>query len=106
MVQTQLPYGVGDLDPEVVVHPDDRDLVRCYVRGCQHFVRRPTRKQRGELCPEHGIYCHHSRYGSTYSYADVRRNIIASPELFAERIVGHRSSMKATAWAWRTPRTP
>ncbi len=84
-----LPYGVGDLDPDVVVHPDDPDLIRCYVRGCRHFVRRPTRRQPGQLCPDHGIYCHHSRYGSTYRYADVRRNIIASPDLFAERIVGH-----------------
>ena len=89
MTVSQLPYGVGDLDPDVEVHPDDRDLVRCYVRGCRHFVRRPTRRRRGELCPEHGIYCHHSRYGSTYSYADVRRNIIASPDLFVQRIVGH-----------------
>ena len=86
---TSLPYGVGDLDPEVVVHLDDPDKVRCYVCGCEHFVRGPQRGKRGEVCPDHGIYCHHSRYGSTYSYADVRRNIIASPEMFAERIVGH-----------------
>lgn len=84
-----VPYGVDDLDPIVEVHPDDRDRVRCYVRGCPHFVRRPTRGQPGELCPDHGIYCHYSRFGATYSYADVRRNIIASPDLFAQRIVGH-----------------
>jgi hypothetical protein len=89
MVQSQLPYGVNDLNPKVDVSVDDRDVVRCYVRGCQHFVRRPMKCQRGELCPEHGIYCHHSSYGSTYSYADVRRNIIASPDVFAERIIGH-----------------
>lgn len=89
MVETKLPYGVPDLDPRVVVHPDDPDRVRCYVRGCQHFLRRPTRYARGEECPDHGIYCHYSRYGATYSYRDVRRNIIASPELFAQRIVGH-----------------
>ncbi len=84
-----LPYGVADLDPQVVVHPDNRDVVRCYVRGCGHFVGRPTKHRRGELCPDHGIFCHHSSYGSTYSYADVRRNIIASPDVFAERIIGH-----------------
>lgn len=89
MVETKLPYGVPDLDPRVVVHPDDPDRVRCYVRGCQHFLRRPTRYARGEECPDHGIYCHYSRYGATYSYRDVRRNIIASPDLFAQRIVGH-----------------
>lgn len=89
MVDSKLPYGVPDLDPSVVVHPYDPDRVRCYVRGCQHFLRRPTRQARGELCPDHGIYCHYSRYGATYSYRDVRRNIIASPDLFAQRIVGH-----------------
>jgi hypothetical protein len=89
LVESKLPYGVPDLDPSVVVHPDDPDRVRCYVRGCQHFLRRPTRHARGEVCPDHGIYCHYSRYGATYSYRDVRRNIIASPDLFAQRIVGH-----------------
>lgn len=87
--QERLPYGIHDLNPNVAVHPDDHDVVRCYVRGCRHFVRRPTRHGPGEVCPQHGIRCHHSRYGSTYSYADVRRNIIASPVLFANRIVGH-----------------
>lgn len=89
MVEAKLPYGVPDLDPRIVVHPDDPDRVRCYVRGCQHFLRRPTRYARGEECPDHGIYCHYSRYGATFSYRDVRRNIIASPDLFAQRIVGH-----------------
>lgn len=84
-----LPYGVAALDPQVVIHPEDCDRVRCYVRGCRHFLRRPRRNKPGELCPDHGIYCHYSRYGATYSYADVRRNIIASPELFAQRVVGH-----------------
>lgn len=89
MVECRLPYGVNDLDPVVVVHPDDPDRVRCYVRGCKHYLRRPTRYGRGEECPDHGIYCHYSRYGATYSYPDVRRNIIPSPDLFAQRIVGH-----------------
>jgi hypothetical protein len=89
MVQSQLPYGVNDLDPKVDVSVDDRDVVRCYVRGCQHFVRRPMTRRQGELCPDHGIYCHHSRNAATYSYGDVSRNIIVSPDLFAERIIGH-----------------
>jgi hypothetical protein len=89
MSDSPLPYGIHDLDPVVVRHPDDPDRIRCYVRGCRHFLRRPRRRQPGELCPDHGIYCHYSSYGATYSYADVRRNIIASPDLFAKRIVGH-----------------
>ena len=36
------------VDQEVVVHPDDRDVVRCYVRGCQHFVRRPMKRRRNQ----------------------------------------------------------
>lgn len=84
-----LPYGIRDLDATVDVHPDDQDVVRCYVRGCQHFVRRPMKRRHGELCPDHGIYCHHSRNGATYSYGDVSRNIIASPDLFAQQIIGH-----------------
>ena len=47
------------------------------------------RRFRGEVCPDHGIRCHHSTSGGTYIYKDVRRNIIASPETFARRIVGH-----------------
>ncbi|MBM3999067.1 MAG: hypothetical protein FJ297_05915 [Planctomycetes bacterium] len=89
MANVQLPYGVHDLDPQVIVHPNDPNLIRCYVRGCQQFVRRPTRHSDGELCPDHGIYCHHSRFGSTYSYRDASRNIIASPDVFANSIVGH-----------------
>jgi hypothetical protein len=43
----------------------------------------------GDVCPKHGIRCHLSGKNATYSYQDVRRNIIASPDLFANRIVGH-----------------
>lgn len=87
--EIRLPYGVDELDPSVVAHADDLNLIRCFVRGCSHFVRRPTQNRRGTACPDHGIYCPHSRNRSTYTYDDVRRNIIASPELFAQRIVGH-----------------
>jgi hypothetical protein len=95
-VRPQLPYGIDDLDPQVQVVSQSPRTVRCYVRGCQHQLQTPRRKAKGErrgfpgdVCPEHGIYCHHSSYGSTYNYRSVRRNIIASPELFARRIVGH-----------------
>jgi hypothetical protein len=46
----------------------------------------PERKYSGEVCPTHGIRCHAS---GTYSYADVRRNIIVDADLVAERLVGH-----------------
>lgn len=89
MTNSRLPYGVEDLDPTVVRHSDDPERIRCYVKECTHFVRRPTRSERGTVCPEHGIFCHCSNDSTTYSYADVRRNLIASPDLFAKRVVGH-----------------
>jgi hypothetical protein len=90
MAMQPLPYGIDDLDPKVVVDPNDRNRVRCYVRGCQNYVRRPTdlRNEPGEPCPTHGIYCRHSRT-ATYVYEDVRRNIIAAADLFGERVMGH-----------------
>ncbi|MEZ6073692.1 MAG: hypothetical protein R3C10_26280 [Pirellulales bacterium] len=88
-VGPELPYGIDDLEPLVQVVSQRPRTVRCYVRGCEHELETPRRGYRGTACPEHGIYCHHSSYGSTYNYASVRRNIIASPELFAREIVGH-----------------
>jgi hypothetical protein len=84
-----LPYGTADLDAEVHPVPGQPRRVRCYVRGCSAVLRTPTRRDRGELCPVHGVRCHWSLGSSTYSYWDVRRNIIASPDLFASRLVGH-----------------
>jgi len=84
-----LPYGTLDLDPDVHVVPGSPRRVRCYVRGCQQVLRTPTRIASGDVCPEHGIRCHLSRNGPTYSYAEPHRNIIASPELFRTRLVGH-----------------
>ena len=84
-----LPYGAHDLVSKVVMHSEDPDQIQCFVRGCSHFVRRPTRHRSGTPCPDHGIYCHHSNNRSTYSYVDVTRNIIASPEMFAKWVIGH-----------------
>ena len=84
-----LPYGINDLDPEAVVSSGQPKRVQCYVRGCQRVLRTPRRGFKGEPCPDHGIRCHHSSAGATYSYVDVRRNIIASRNTFATRIVGH-----------------
>lgn len=83
------PFGVSDLDPEVNLQLGSPRQVRCYVKGCQHVVRVPRRKDDGEACPIHGIRCHFSMNAATYSYLDVRRNIIVSPDLFATRVVGH-----------------
>ena len=90
MTPQPLPYGIDDLDPKVVVDPDDRNRVRCYVRGCQNYVRRPTgrKAESGEPCPDHGIYCRHSK-DATYVYEDACRNIIASADLFRERMLRH-----------------
>ncbi len=79
-----LPYGTPDLDPEVHGDRGPPRRVRCYVRGCNHVLRPGN-----DLCPVHGIRCHHSGKSVTYSYADVRRNIIVDSELVAARVVGH-----------------
>lgn len=85
----RLPYGVDDVDPKVRPISTPERQVRCYVRGCRHFVRVPRRGIRGDICPDHKIYCHWGVGRPTYSYTAARRNVIASPRLFEERIVGH-----------------
>jgi hypothetical protein len=85
----RLPFGTLDLWPKPQRVSEQPRRVRCYVRGCQQVLATPSRASRGEICPEHRIRCHHSSAGSTYSYADPRHNIIASADLFAERIVHH-----------------
>ena len=89
MTNYRLPYGVGDLDTEVVFDDGPIRQVQCYVRGCKQMLRTPTRSSRGDVCPDHEIRCHYSSGRATYSYAEAAKNIIASPRLFAERIVGH-----------------
>jgi len=84
-----LPFGTEDLDPNVAVVDTWPKRVRCYVKGCQHVLRAPTRRDKGDVCPDHGIRCHNSWAGATYTYANVRNNAIASPDLLATRIVGH-----------------
>ena len=84
-----LPYGTKDLVSDVVCVDGTSRRVRCYVRGCQHTLQAPGGGSRGEVCPDHGIRCHYSRSSQTYTYPDVKRNIIASPEQFARRIVRH-----------------
>jgi hypothetical protein len=84
-----LPFGTPDLDPQPHVVSGPPQRVRCYVRGCQELLRPPARGCRGDVCRIHGIRCHYSTRGATYSYAEVRRNIIVAADLFATRIVGN-----------------
>lgn len=88
-VNSCLPFGLEDLDPDPSRQPNDRSLARCYVQGCSRILIRPARGIRGQACPEHGIYCHRSTAGGTYSYADAGRNIIAGAQQFRQRIVRH-----------------
>ncbi len=84
-----LPFGSLDLDPKPFVITGPPRRVRCYVRGCKELLRPPARGYSGQVCPVHGIRCHLSTSGASYSYVDVQRNIIVAPHLFATRIVGN-----------------
>jgi len=84
-----LPYGVDDLDPQVALVAEKPRQVRCYIQDCQHVLHTPTRTERGNICPDHGIRCHCSSAGATYAYADPARNIIVSAREFKQQIIGH-----------------
>src|SRR5262249_3522181 len=81
-----LPYGLLDLDPVIQTVQSPEFLIRCFVRGCEHFLRPPTRQSRGDVCPIHGIRTHRS---GTFSYPDPGRNAIVARDLLASRIVGN-----------------
>ncbi len=83
-----LPFGIEDVDP-ILFRDDGSRRVRCYIRGCRHYLRVPARGFRGDICPDHGIRCHGSRNGATYTYADARRNLIVGVTQFRERVLGH-----------------
>ncbi len=85
---TTMPYGIGQLDLNVVSTKDCPKRVRCFVRGCDRFLV-VGRGSTGDVCPRHGIRCFHSSSGSTYAYHDMRRNIIASPDTLRKRVIGH-----------------
>lgn len=86
MHKRQLPWGVGEVEPTLQIDPGPPLRIRCVVNGCERYLIPPTRSGGGEVCPEHGIRVHRS---GTYSYADVRRNIIVAKETLARRIVQH-----------------
>lgn len=83
------PYGVAELNPVVESRAGVPRHVRCFVRGCSQILQVPTRFVPGEVCPHHGIRCHSSSSGATYTYHDPKRNVIASAQQFGQRIVHH-----------------
>lgn len=58
--------------------------MKCYIRGCNQFLRPPTRSTAGDLCPAHQIHCHYPHI--TYAYKDPRRNLITDSDLFMKRV--------------------
>src|SRR5262249_19922129 len=63
--------------------------VRCFIRDCTEMLRPPARGFRGDTCKLHKIRCHLSGTNPTYTYSQAKRNIIASPDLFTHRLIGH-----------------
>ena len=83
------PWGLQDLDPQVRTRNHQGIEVRCYVKGCQEWLRPPNRTFLGDACPVHHIRCHVTGKKGTYSYRDHRRNLIVAQEVFQEQIIGH-----------------
>lgn len=81
------PYGIAELEPNLIKSkPPGR--IRCPVRGCEYWLKPPTRKPKfkGEPCPAHGILVHNS---GTYCYVDYRRNLPIGGDYFAKHIRSH-----------------
>jgi hypothetical protein len=81
-----LPFGVDDLDSNMQVDLGPPKRIRCFARGCEHWLCPPSRQGGGQVCPDHGIRCHSS---GTYSYADLGRNLIIDADMFSKRVIGH-----------------
>lgn len=87
MSDRPIPYGFDELDPHIIYDSSGAKRIRCFVRGCSHFLRPPANSGfRGDVCAEHGIRCHSS---GTYTYADATRNVIIDQDVFAERVIGN-----------------
>jgi hypothetical protein len=84
-----VPYGLAELNSEIVMTDHPAPLVKCYVRGCDRWLAPPRRGFRGDVCPIHQIRCHISGHRGTFSYVDPVRNIIAGEKVFADHILGH-----------------
>ncbi len=85
MDSNTIPYGVNDLDSQVVLNAGPPKRIKCFVRGCNRLLE-PARWNNGPTCPEHGIRCNTS---GTFSYGDPKNNIIVDREIFGNRIIGH-----------------
>jgi len=86
MNDNYLPYGIFDLDPQIYADRGPPLRIKCFVRGCDQLLQPPTRGFRGDVCRQHKIRCHAS---GTYTYPNVRHNIIVAKELLATRIIHH-----------------
>jgi hypothetical protein len=103
MSDTKQPYGIHELEQAVITRGD---RVKCVVRGCWQWLKRPTRKSAsGEPCPDHGVIVH----SNTFRYADPADNLIVAAEYFCEHIqahpfkfdknrFGHEASEDAVTW--------
>lgn len=80
-----LPYGIFELQPNLVTDPGPPLRVRCCVRRCDNFLIPPSRAYPGQVCRKHGIRTHRS---ATYSYVRPERNIITTRDV-ALRIARH-----------------
>jgi hypothetical protein len=80
------PLGHAEIQERLEIHPQRSTHARCFVRGCDQWLRLATRQQHGEPCPVHGIRLHKSK---TYSYARAEQNMIAGRDLYRQRIDNH-----------------
>ena len=80
-----IPFGLNELDSQIVLHDGPPKRIKCFVKGCQRLLE-PARWNKGQTCPEHGIRCNTS---GTFSYGDPTHNIIVDREIFGRRIIGH-----------------
>ena len=80
-----IPFGLNDLDSQMMVDEGPPKRIKCFVRGCSRLLE-PARYGNGPTCPEHGIRCNNS---TTFSYGDPKRNIIVDRETFGKWIIGH-----------------
>lgn len=89
MSENPLPFGLHDLAFEHYESPHPPRRVRCYVKGCEELLGPPSRKEPGDICPEHKIRCHLGSNYRTYSYANILDNVIAGLDDFAQKLRGH-----------------
>jgi hypothetical protein len=74
------------MDDAIITDPGPPRLVKCYIRDCEEILRPAARGFRGDLCKNHGIYCHLSGSKPTFVYKDPRRNLITSQDLFMKKV--------------------